>query len=81
VNEDKEDVLRADDVVQEEFDPNLQITPDQVDGGGCQGFVETYFVNVLEELWDPFRPLAAVAPVGENGVTRQGVYQEGSRSA
>ena len=77
VNQYEEDVFRPSDVVEEELNPNLQVTPQQVDRCGREGFVEIDLVDVLEKFRDPFRSLAAVRPVGENDITRQGVNQEG----
>jgi len=76
MNQYKEDVFRAIYVVEEELHPNLQVPPDQVDRRRREGLVEPYFVDVFEELRDPLRPLAAVRPVSEYFITREGVNQE-----
>ena len=79
MNQYEEHVFRASNVVEEELHPNLQVPPQQVDGRRREGFVETDLVDVFEKFRDPFRPLAAVRPVAEYFVTRQGVNQEGCR--
>ena len=79
MNQYEEHVFRAGNVVEEELHPNLQVPPQQVDCRRREGFVEPDFVDVFEKFRDPLRPLAAVRPVGENFITRQGVNQEGCR--
>ena len=79
MNQDKEQVFRAGNVVQEELDPNLQVSPQQVDCCGREGLVESDLVDVFENFRDPLRPLAAVRPIAENFITCQGVNQEGCR--
>jgi hypothetical protein len=81
MNQQKEQIFRTSDVVQEELDPNRQVSPQQVDCRCRQGFVEGDLVDVFEKFRDPPRTLAAVRPVAENFITRQGVNQGGCRPA
>ena len=79
VNQDKEEVFGAGDVVEEELNPDGQVTLPEVNPRRREGLVEGDLVDVLEDFRDPLRPLAAVRPVAEDFITREGVNQQGRR--
>ncbi len=79
VNQDEEEVFRAGDVIEEELDPNGQVSLLEVNPRRRQSLIEGDLMNVLEDFRDPLRPLAAVRPAGEDLVTREGVNQQGRR--
>ena len=79
VNQDEEQVFGAGDVIEEELDPDGQGSLLEVNPRRRQGLVEGDLVDVLEYFRDPLRPLAAVRPVAEYFITREGVNQQGRR--
>ena len=79
VNQDEEQVFGAGDVIEEELDPDGQGSLLEVNPRRRQGLVEGDLVDVLENFRDPLRPLAAVRPVAEDFITREGVNQQGRR--
>ncbi len=79
VNQDEEQVFGADDAIEEELNPDGQISLLEVNPCRRQSLIEGDLVDVLENFRDPLRPLAAVRPVGEDLVTREGVNQQGRR--
>ena len=79
VNQDKEQVFGAGDVVQKELDPDGQVTLAEIHPRRRQSIIEGDLVDVLENFRDPLRPLAAVRPIGEDFITREGVNQQGRR--
>ena len=77
MDQDKEEILRGLDLVEEKADSKLKPAFDQVNRSRRKGLIKTDLPNVLENLGDPFRVLTATRPVAEHIITRKRVDQQG----